>query len=76
MRRSLLAGFVVAILVQGSLHAHHGYAAYDREHPASIEGDVEQLERKVLRALRRYITDGEWNDIKAVMPKELATVLP
>jgi uncharacterized protein (DUF2267 family) len=46
------------------------------EFPYEIEGDVEQLERKVLRALRRYITDGEWNDIKAVMPKELATVLP
>jgi uncharacterized protein (DUF2267 family) len=46
------------------------------EFPYEIEGDVEQLERKVLRALRRYITDGEWNDTKAVMPKELATVLP
>ena len=46
------------------------------EFPYEIEGDVEQLERKVLRALRRYITDGEWKDIKAVMPKELATVLP
>jgi uncharacterized protein (DUF2267 family) len=46
------------------------------EFPYEIEGDIEQLERTVLQALRRYITDGEWNDIKAVMPKELATVLP
>ena len=43
MRRLLFAGLVVAILVQGSLHAHHGYAAYDRDHPVSIEGDVEQI---------------------------------
>lgn len=47
-----------------------------QEFPYEIEGDIEQLERTVLQALRRHITDGEWDDIKAVMPKELATALP
>ena len=29
-----------------------------------------------LAALRLYITDGEWEDIKALMPKQLAAALP
>jgi uncharacterized protein (DUF2267 family) len=36
-----------------------------REFPYEVEGDIEQLERTVLQALRRYITNGEWDDIKA-----------
>lgn len=47
-----------------------------KEFPYEIDGDIEQLERTVLRALRRHITDGEWDDIKSLMPKDLATVLP
>jgi uncharacterized protein DUF6152 len=35
-----LAGVVVA---GGPLSAHHSYAAYDREHPISLEGDIEQI---------------------------------
>ena len=46
------------------------------EFPYDIEGDLEQLERTVLQTLRRHITDGEWDDIKAAMPKDLATALP
>jgi uncharacterized protein (DUF2267 family) len=46
------------------------------EFPYEIEGDVERLERTVLQALRSYITDGEWDDIKALMPKQLASALP
>jgi uncharacterized protein (DUF2267 family) len=44
--------------------------------PYQIEGGIEKLERTVLQALRRYITDGEWDDIKSVMPKDLAAALP
>ena len=44
--------------------------------PYQIEGGIEQLERTVLQALRRYITDGEWDDIKSAMPKDLAAALP
>jgi uncharacterized protein (DUF2267 family) len=44
--------------------------------PYQIEGGIEQLERTVLQALRRHITDGEWGDIKSAMPKDLAAALP
>ena len=47
-----------------------------QQFPYEIEGGIENLERTVLRALRRYITDGEWDDIKATLPKDLATALP
>lgn len=43
---------------------------------SEVDGDTEQLVRTVLQALRHYITDGEWDDIKSVMPKELASALP
>ncbi|MDX1883873.1 DUF2267 domain-containing protein [Mycolicibacterium sp. 120270] len=44
--------------------------------PYQIEGDTEQLVNVVLQALRQYITDGEWDDVKSVIPKELANALP
>ena len=46
------------------------------EFPYEIEGDIEELELTVLQALRHYITDGEWEDIKSVVPKDLASALP
>ncbi len=44
--------------------------------PYRIDGDIEQLERTVLQALRRHITDGEWDDVKSLMPKDLVATLP
>ena len=44
--------------------------------PYQIEGDIEQLEYTVLQAVRRYISDGEWDDVKSAMPKDLAAALP
>jgi uncharacterized protein (DUF2267 family) len=41
-----------------------------------IDSDTEQLVNVVLQALRHYITDGEWDDVKSVIPKELANALP
>jgi uncharacterized protein (DUF2267 family) len=46
------------------------------EFPFEIEGGTEALVQTVLRALRQHVTDGEWEDIKSSMPKQLATVLP
>jgi hypothetical protein len=43
MNRLLFMGIVVVVLAGGSISAHHSYAAYDREHPVSIEGDIEQV---------------------------------
>jgi uncharacterized protein (DUF2267 family) len=47
-----------------------------QEFPYEVEGDMEQLARTVMQALRMHVTDGEWEDIRASMPKHLATVLP
>jgi uncharacterized protein (DUF2267 family) len=41
-----------------------------------VDGGMERLVRTVVNALRPQISDGEWNDVRAVMPKDLATVLP
>jgi uncharacterized protein (DUF2267 family) len=41
-----------------------------------IDGDTEQLVNVVVQALRHYITDGEWDDVKSVIPKGLANALP
>lgn len=44
--------------------------------PYEIQGSLEDLVRTVAEALRVYITEGEWEDIKAEMPKDLAAMLP
>jgi uncharacterized protein (DUF2267 family) len=46
-----------------------------REFPFEIKGDMEQLTQSVLRALREYITEGEWEDVKSTVPRELASIL-
>jgi uncharacterized protein (DUF2267 family) len=47
-----------------------------REFPFQVDGGIERLTQTVLTALRQHITDGEWEDVKANFPKELAGVLP
>jgi uncharacterized protein (DUF2267 family) len=47
-----------------------------REFPFDVEGGPERLTQTVLRALREHITDGEWEDVKSIMPEELAGILP
>jgi uncharacterized protein (DUF2267 family) len=47
-----------------------------REFPNSVEVDMERLTKTVLRALREHITDGEWQDIRSTVPKELNSILP
>ena len=47
-----------------------------REFPYEVEGGLEPLVQTVLGALRGHVTEGEWEDIRASMPKELATILP
>ena len=41
-----------------------------------VEGGTERLVRTVLDALRKHVTDGEWQDVKSQMPKDLARVIP
>ncbi|WP_405148399.1 DUF2267 domain-containing protein [Sphaerisporangium sp. NBC_01403] len=47
-----------------------------KEFPYAVKGGAEHLIETVLNALRIYVTEGEWDDIKSSMPKELAEVLP
>ncbi|MFB9831327.1 DUF2267 domain-containing protein [Actinoallomurus acaciae] len=44
--------------------------------PYEVEGGVEKLVSSVTQALRLYVTDGEWEGIKAELPKDLAAMLP
>jgi hypothetical protein len=43
MRRRLALVLGAVVLAAGSVSAHHSYAAYDRDHPVSIEGDIIQV---------------------------------
>jgi uncharacterized protein (DUF2267 family) len=47
-----------------------------REFQYDVKGGMEHLVQTVLSALRLYVTEGEWEDIKSSMPKDLAGVLP
>jgi uncharacterized protein (DUF2267 family) len=47
-----------------------------REFPYDVKGDMQQLTRSVLCALREHISEGEWRDVKSIVPKHLASVLP
>jgi uncharacterized protein (DUF2267 family) len=44
--------------------------------PYQVEGGVEGLVRTVLHALRRHITEGEWEDVKSNVPKDLSQIMP
>jgi uncharacterized protein (DUF2267 family) len=43
--------------------------------PYEIKGGLEGLVHTVVRALRLYISDGEWGDVEAEMPRDLAAML-
>ncbi|MFI6242572.1 DUF2267 domain-containing protein [Micromonospora sp. NPDC050795] len=44
--------------------------------PYDAEGGPERVTQVVLDTLRRHVTQGEWQDVKDTMPKDLATMLP
>jgi uncharacterized protein (DUF2267 family) len=46
-----------------------------QQFPYQIDGSTEDLVHTVLDALSDYITVGEWEDIRANLPKDLAAVL-
>ncbi|MET7764546.1 DUF2267 domain-containing protein [Streptomyces sp. NPDC005336] len=45
------------------------------EFPYAVEGGTERLVHTVLQAVRPHISEGEWEDIKSVVPKDLASLL-
>ncbi|MEV4754959.1 DUF2267 domain-containing protein [Micromonospora sp. NPDC049559] len=44
--------------------------------PYEVQGGVEGLVRTVLHALRRHVTEGEWDDVKSNVPKDLSRIMP
>jgi uncharacterized protein (DUF2267 family) len=47
-----------------------------REFSFEVEGGAELLTERVVQALWRYVSEGEWEDIRSSLPKELAQILP
>ena len=45
------------------------------EFPFEVVGGMERLVQTVLHALGRYVTEGEWEIIRANMPKDIASLL-
>jgi hypothetical protein len=43
MTRTVTLTIAAALLAVATVSAHHGYAAYDRQRPVSIEGELTQL---------------------------------
>jgi uncharacterized protein (DUF2267 family) len=46
-----------------------------REFTFDIDGGIETLVKTVLDALRRYVTEGEWDEVRSSMPKDLQTLV-
>ncbi|MBE1490262.1 uncharacterized protein (DUF2267 family) [Plantactinospora soyae] len=44
--------------------------------PFDVEGGPGSVVTTVLNALRRHITEGEWDDVKSTMPKDLTRIMP
>ena len=58
------------------MHRDEFLARIRDEFPFEIPGGTERLARTTLEALRRHITDGEWEDVRASLPDDLVAVLP
>jgi uncharacterized protein (DUF2267 family) len=40
-----------------------------------VQGGTEQLVKTVLNALRRHVTEGEWEEVRGSLPKDLAVIM-
>jgi uncharacterized protein (DUF2267 family) len=47
-----------------------------REFPFEVEGGVELLVERAVQAVRRYVTEGEWEEIRSTLTRDLAEILP
>ena len=41
-----------------------------------VPGGIELLVQRVLQALRRYVTEGEWDEVRSSLPKDLRELVP
>jgi uncharacterized protein (DUF2267 family) len=46
------------------------------EAPLNVEGGTPRLVQAVLLALRRHVTPGEWDDVRASLPEDYSPVIP
>lgn len=46
-----------------------------REFSFEVEGGTEVLVKRVLHAVQRFVTPGEWGDIESTLPKDLDAVI-
>lgn len=44
--------------------------------PYDVEGGPQRVVRVVLDTLRRHVTQGEWDDVRSNMPRDLARMIP
>ncbi|MEV4492825.1 DUF2267 domain-containing protein [Micromonospora coxensis] len=44
--------------------------------PYDVEGGPERVTQVVLETLRRHITQGEWDDVRSTMPKDMQQLIP
>jgi uncharacterized protein (DUF2267 family) len=58
------------------MHRDEFLARIRDEFPFEVPGGTERLAGTTLEALRRHITDGEWDDVRASLPEDLVAVLP
>jgi uncharacterized protein (DUF2267 family) len=47
-----------------------------REFTYDIDGGIDTLVQRVLHALRRYVTEGEWDEVRSSLPKDMQTLVP
>ena len=57
------------------MHRNEFLERINAEFPYEATGGAERLFEVVIGALRRFITEGEWQDVRASLPKDLATAL-
>jgi uncharacterized protein (DUF2267 family) len=58
------------------MHRDDFFQRVRQEFPYEIPDGTERLVDVVIEALRRHITDGEWQNVRASLPKDLVAVLP
>ncbi|MFI7607699.1 DUF2267 domain-containing protein [Micromonospora sp. NPDC049366] len=44
--------------------------------PYDVEGGPERVTQVVLDTLRKHVTQGEWQEVKETMPRDLARMMP
>ncbi|HEY8453801.1 MAG: DUF2267 domain-containing protein [Micromonosporaceae bacterium] len=47
-----------------------------QEFPYDVKGGVEPLVQTVLRTLRSYVTEGEWEDVRSSVPGDVRALFP